>query len=453
MLVLFLIITLLFMILNFVVFDKDYMHPSFLYCAVFFVAGFVALLGEETFAVRLHSETVIVFFVTYVIFFLVSFYIRYRAQNKQIVHLKDNRRANSYIYVNDGITIALILLELVTIYFFIKYLKDVSIAYDGNARGLKECIELFNNLTKFWTSTWKDMDVVVPMPYRIGNPTTQAASYMLIYVLVNNYIVTKRVNIWQLIAVMLQCVLIVLNGSRSPLFRIILMVFILYYILEYKSRPKKNSDYKFIFRLIAMIPVMAIGFMLMLVLMGRTDTSGSFFRSLYIYIGAPLVNFDSFLVKQIHAAPHELWGGQTFGGLYAYIGKQLGDDSLMVESINRFTYSDNGIETGNVYTCLYFYQYDFGFVGIVILTSIMALYYSYTYEKVCTGNGRKVFDFRLYIYTYLFNDLVMSIFSARFYTTVFDGIFLKLLLFSAIYCIVLFNDKIEWKKRYIIKRS
>ena len=63
----------------------------------------------------------------------------------------------------------------------------------------------------------------------------------------------------------------------------------------------------------------------------------------------------------------------------------------------------------------------------------LILYYVYTYIDVST---KKVFDgmsFKLFLYSYLFNDLIMLVFSNRFYETVFDPGAIKLMIFAFLF--------------------
>ena len=69
--------------------------------------------------------------------------------------------------------------------------------------------------------------------------------------------------------------------------------------------------------------------------------------------------------------------------------------------------------------------YDFGFSGVFWVTGLMALYYSLTYMRIRTKINHHPIDFRLFIYAYLFNDLIMSAFSNRYYETVFEAPFIK----------------------------
>ena len=88
--------------------------------------------------------------------------------------------------------------------------------------------------------------------------------------------------------------------------------------------------------------------------------------------------------------------------------------------------------------------YDFGYFGILIFTAIEASYYCYFYGKNLVKNIKNQISFSTYIYAYLFNDLIMSVFSNRFYETVFDAPFIKMAIVSWIMIKII--NKV--KKRY-----
>ncbi|WP_159991239.1 oligosaccharide repeat unit polymerase [Pelistega ratti] len=127
-----------------------------------------------------------------------------------------------------------------------------------------------------------------------------------------------------------------------------------------------------------------------------------------------------------------IFGEQMFRVLYGYIAKHSGNESLIFDTIDKFTFSNNGIEIGNVYTTFYSFIYDFNYIGFIPLIIIISLYYVLTYQKIKSTNI-SCFSFALFIYAYLFNDLIMLAFSNRFYTTILDAGFIKIIIFSLIF--------------------
>ena len=104
------------------------------------------------------------------------------------------------------------------------------------------------------------------------------------------------------------------------------------------------------------------------------------------------------------------------------------------------------LNTGNVYTTFYQFYYDFGYDGIVPLMAIIALYFSCAYRKIYNNK-----PFTIIIYAYLFNDLIMLIFSDRFYETVASIGFVKHLLVTFILYKVLIDKGVALEYRHGIK--
>lgn len=203
----------------------------------------------------------------------------------------------------------------------------------------------------------------------------------------------------------------------------------------------KAGDYKLIIGIICLIPVLLALFVLLLKIMGRgNDISLS--RYIFIYLGAPIVNLDNYIASNEIIGNYSIILGQTFKPLYMYLAKILHVTAPNIPNINYFTFSATGVEIGNVYTTYYYFLYDLGFYGVVPLVAIMALAYTIIYSRVTKAkNSKWKIDYLLFVYAYIFNDLIMTPFSARFYETVLDAPFIKLIIFSIIFDII-FVEKI-----------
>ena len=177
--------------------------------------------------------------------------------------------------------------------------------------------------------------------------------------------------------------------------------------------------------------VLCVLMIALLFAMGRGEKGFDPFGYIFTYFGAPVVNLDTFLrsndITFLHGVSDiSIFAPHVLRGFYVYIDKILGTNLFPIPEIDFFTFSRNGIEIGNVYTMFYKIIYDFGVSGVFWLTGLMALYYSLTYKRIRTKISSHPIDFRLFVYAYLFNDLIMSAFSSRYYETVFDAPFIKL---------------------------
>ena len=427
MLYLLLIITFVFTLFNYKLVKKDLLSPSLIFSFMFFVYTFMCVINKNRFAITLHLPTVLVITIGLGIF---SFFAARRKKTTGSTIVEEDSTLNKIIIPNT-IVFTLIVIQIITIFAFIIYLTDISMSYDKTSRSLSEMISLFDTMTKFWIPTFEKLNVAVPLLYRIGNPISTAGSYIILYVMVHNFVINKKINVLHVISVLLLCVLIVLNGSRSPLFRVITMAFVIYYILSYKTEKIKIGNRKNLLKVMWLGIGVVLLFIIMLFAMGRSDKIGNLGSYLFIYAGAPIVNLDTWIMNntpRLFGGYASILGEQTFRTLYTYIAKLLHMPQLVHGTIDAFTYSSNGIEIGNVYTMYYKYIYDFGYIGVIILTAILAWYYIGTYKKIQNTNVVGRFSLRLFTYAYLFNDLIMSTFSARFYETVFDAPFIKLMI-------------------------
>lgn len=110
-------------------------------------------------------------------------------------------------------------------------MSDAYSAISGESyAGLGAKIKLYDTMTKFWTDTYAQLAVPIPFVYRVTNPLCCAAEYLLLYIAVYNFTVNKKINPLHVCSVFLMVVRIVMNGSRSPILRIVTFVVCLLYI-------------------------------------------------------------------------------------------------------------------------------------------------------------------------------------------------------------------------------
>ncbi len=420
-------ITLVFLMINFLLAGRDYMHPAVVFHGMFLIYELVCVLGEEAYAVKLHLGSTVVLSMGFFAKTLANLISYDRRKKKQLFIEKLREIKIPKLYI-----LALLIMQTVSIVYFYKYLGDLANAYGLKNLTLSESIKLYDTMTKFWRDEYNALSVPIPMAYRITNPICAGAEYIVIYIMVNNFLVNKKIDILGVASFGLMCVRIVINGSRSPLLRIFTFVFLLFYMLNLRSGRIRKGDTKFFGKLIMAAAGFIVLMFLSLIVMGRTERFTGIADNLFVYLGAPIVNLDNFIegynVKLLGAiSKRALFGAQSFKGLYQYIDKLFKVDAFSdITDIELFVFSDNGREIGNVYTMFYKIIYDFGFLGVLPLTFIMGTFCCETYRKIkCEPKTDRIIDLRLLVYAYLFNDIVMSAFSNRFYETIFDAVFIK----------------------------
>lgn len=450
--------TLCSVLINYKIAGNDYFYPPVLYSFMFLISSLICLINVKEFDINLSASTVLVILVGIIVFSIVGlcFQSYPKKRNLSCGIVEPLPLKTSWIIV-------ILVIQFISIIFFIKYLNSLTNAYASAGypnvpHNLSGKIGLYDNLTKFWKTIFNELSVRVPFLYSITNPIAAASEYLVIYISINNYFATKHVNKFAYLVLLLMIARILLNGSRTPLFRVVTFALFLFFYFSYKTKKIKLGS----LRLLGYISMIAIGclivFYLLQYVIGRKIEDINFRDQLFIYAGAPIVNLNSFINNtQLSffsgAGTNILIGEQTFKNLYAYLMKLFGI-SYRIPYILNFNYSDNGIEIGNVYTMFHTILYDFGYFGVLWTVIVEASYYCYFYNKVMFSSIKKGVNLALLVLAYLFNDLIMSIFSNRFYGTILDAPFLKMLVILIILTFfVNYNNSKKINKKNPINHS
>ena len=443
-----------FLVLNYKIGKHDYMYPPFLYSFVFLVSSLVCALGAEFYSISLSGNTVLI-----IVFSLLLFTIIVPMFGRH--YFAGFSRNLTYIEVKDSLYIIFVFLQIICICFFVKYLNSIMSAYMAAGYthlagpSLSEKIKLYDTLTKFWGPIYSELAVSPPLVYRILNPICETVEYMLLYIGVNNFIVNKRLNKYCIFISILMVVRILLNGSRSPLLRIMTFIIIIYYILKCRCGEMKKGDYKFLKKIIVVGLFFIVFMFLALWLTGRLTEDTSLFNELFVYMGAPIANLNIFIDRYnpniFAGVSSDLFGAHTFTNLYNYIAKIFSLE-INITSFSQFEFS-GGYEIGNVYTMFAAPLFDFGYLGVMLIVSFIGIYYGRNYYKIMYSPRDSVFDYRLFIYAYLINDLIMSFFSNRFFETVCNAPFIKMIIISFIIYIYFFDRGLLFKNRFRIKKK
>lgn len=425
--------TLSLVLINYKISGGDYFYPPVIFAFMFFISSLICAFNLKKYDITITAATVLIILIAILIFTLVGIYFRSISPKKATIPLKVYPIEIGTIYY-----IILVAIQIISIIFFIKYLHNLAAAYIGagyqlnGPANLSGLIGLYDNLTKFWPDIYNSLAVKTPIMYSLTNPISAAGEYLCIYIAVNNFFAKVSINKFTYVVVFLAVVRVLLNGSRTPIFRIITFIVFLIFYFSVKCGKFKFGNKKFLLKTIGVLILAIILFYFLQFVIGRKVENISFGNSFFTYAGAPLLNINNFLMHQNISFFEginntNLIGAHVFSNLYSYIGKLL-KIPINNPSILIFTYSNNGIETGNVYTMFYPIIYDFGYFGILIFLTVEAGYYCYFYNKNNSSPLKNGISISVFIYAYLFNDLIMSTFSNRFYSTVLDAPFIKMVI-------------------------
>lgn len=431
------VLTLLFMILNYILDGFDLFNPAVIFCAMAFLSSCMCLVYQPIYGFELHVQTLVVFAIAILIFTWFNLWSINTYQNKTIISQKLD-----VIHPEKEVTIAIIFIEILTLFSTRSYVRYVAGEF-GRKGSYSDCLNMYNHISKF-TQHFIDGSLrAKPKLMTIGEPFCTAAALIFIIIFLNNCLAkaSKIQLVVDVIPVLLDFMICFSRGSRTAAFTILTGGLFVYYTLWHYKKGYFKGQLKFIVYAISFGILCVVGFTLVRTLIGRqASTIG---ESLFPYLGGPIVNLDLFLQSKVDYSP--IFGKETFIYVIRYIGQKF-EIKDFVYTANLPFNSLNGINVGNVYTTFYAWIQDFGYIGVVVLMSFMSWYYTKTYTKIKKGKI-KLFSFSFISYIYIFNSLIMLMFSNRFYEDVFNPVFVKILFFVIILKYFLLENGMVYLKR------
>ena len=232
-----------------------------------------------------------------------------------------------------------------------------------------------------------------------------------------------------------------ITGSRTSAILTLAAMFIQMYFITGKRRAwKKIFSPKIMFKL-AILGLGVVGlFVVSIYVMGRSDSSEVDLMSYFsIYLSAEIKNLDVFIRKGNFGTD---WSDkQTLIYAINYIAPRIGKPELVHELVVPFR-QIHGMSLGNVSTIFYAYLYDDGYKGLVIYTILMALITQIMFFAAERSKCRNKISFSVVLYSYVYTTILLSFFSCKFYESVFNIVFIKMILFW-IFIIIMMQLKVR----------
>lgn len=442
MLVMIIAVMLFFLLFNLKIVKGDIFEPSLVFSATFLVQALLSLLALTYLRLTFHSEVLSILLFSGLIFTLFTIY--FKSRNDKLYPLNKTGVVTSqvdYLEISSWVAMIMIGLMLYDVVLRRQFLIDFARALGMSNSTLSEKIALYDKTIKFDPRRYRSVGLNPSRLDNFLNIISYAYTYVIAYIVANNVALKKRPKIVDILTLLVFSYLSYLGGGRSGLFRLATFMMMVFYVVSQKQRGRFNLNYKMLKRVFLGAVLAVVLFLASISLFGRTSTYNPF-HYLYIYLGAPLYNLDVFI--QTHDIPIQqpFWGQQTFNNLYKFIWPRIGIETIPMDlPFVRYNWQYG---LGNVYTTYYQFLYDFGFIGMVPLISFIAWYYTGFYHQIKVKPlVAKRIDFRLFIYAYLFNDLVMLIFSNRFYETLFNFGTLRFFVLSYLISSIIFENSIR----------
>lgn len=417
--------------ISFLLFDKDYMSPSFIFCAVYIISIGSALINYTRWGLKDYSaEAFDILLSGAVIFILVGFIV------KKIIF---NRAPNNYeqVVISSRInenTIVSILLVIINIIILILTIRQVK-AIGGNG-SWGEMMENFRSITSYSLDPTMSIPGYLQQLQKIPTVCAYIYPFILIHNITNNTVRKKDyflciINIMIFIAMSLDL------SNRLNILGIVGALILYYFVLHQGS--SNSNGLQIVFRLLLIFIGLMIIFYLIRLMVGRLgSTDTDFVDYITLYIGGPVKLFDLFLKNPIH--DFSIWGKETFVSLIGTM-RDLGAN-IPVYLMHKEFRTFNGIELGNVYSAYRDWYADFGLAGTLILQAVFSFFYNcYYYELQKKGINKHKISF--IIYAYLSNALFLHPIEDWFFNMCLSvGTLIYIVIFIVLYQIITKRIKI-----------
>lgn len=307
---------------------------------------------------------------------------------------------------NRGVLAGMVILSILT-----SALVAIEIMNNYPADSLPGSIAIYNSIKKF-----SDQGVQqFKFPINILQNLSSMMGFIFAYVAAQEVIAKKRSGAILAAAGMIATTCgQLLIGSRTSA----LEYFVCFGVSFYLLKRYKNGGGRVITKKIALLLVGVVALFILTfesvasVLQGRS-TATDHITYFSAYIGAQIPNFDYFL-NNVGQQDTGIFGYMTFRNSIHWIGTHFNIPDFVYKFDLPFR-ELNGYSTGNVYTTFYAFFYDFGIVGVVALTALMAFVSRAVYEKAHRFESGLLNAFWLIVYAMIANTLMLSFFSNKFY--------------------------------------
>ena len=404
------------LIFNYIFNKKDVIAPSFIFTlSILFGVVWTIFYYNNWEMSSFHLNTFLVIGGGVFIFSLTSFCI--------LLFFKKIKGEGYYKNSNEIIEIDVDLWKKILVIIFALF----TVIYSGycicKATGTTD---LFRAMKIYDSQKFKDGTLIMPFFFSKFRIITNALGFWFMYVLINNFKATKKIDFYSLSITVLGMLNSLITGSRSAAIGIIIFGITIYLLLLNKEKGfYKSISKKSILILCLIIVGILATFKISLNLLGRS-TNENFLDYMALYCGAEVKNLDIYLQEE-HVSDNNYFGSQTFVSIIEYAGSKLNwkDSQYALDLPYRKV---NGYNLGNVYTVFYPFIYDFGYIGLIILVVVMSAISQLIYEKCKRACISNVPLLSIMIYAYIFRCLVFAFFSNKFYENIASKGFIDLVL-------------------------
>lgn len=403
------------------------LSPSVIFPFVFFVAVLNGLSNYERWSFDLSLNTCLVIGGGVFLFcgtgLIVHALFRKKVCTNSSVKLEQ-------IHLSGVVYVLYIIMQIVV--FVVTVASVINSAKNAGLTG--NFLELFNQYAD--KSKHSTLPLGLPLPVNLANTLCQALGMILAFILANNISARKALDREDILPALALCTMIIgttAEGSRGvAIMQVVALVTLCILMLQISNNGILRITKKLIAGCVAAVAIIAIIFFGVTLLRG---TSRDLYYNLSVYLGAPIKNLDIYLAEPWE--PPAIFGANFLYFFYGSIRK-IFPSAISDYVLDNPYRSVNDLPLGNVHTTFYAFIHDFGYVGMIVLTIVMAIVMQCLFEFCIMRheNPNGFFERLAYItYGYLIYTIIFSFFSNKFYEAILRFGFIE---FLVIWCIALY---------------
>ncbi|MFU7516452.1 O-antigen polymerase [Clostridium sp. HCS.1] len=430
-------------------FNRDLIQPSVIFCLVYCVSIFCAILNVSKWNIQLEMKTFLILFLGAVEFIIISLLVNkhFEKNSKSCEVIGKNRSFN--IEIEKYKVFIITVYNVIMIGLLLYYVLNIASQF-GEFNSLSEALTLFKQHTSY------AKDAELPHLLLFAQKPIIVFAYIFMYLYIKNIIFDEENSIlynifskwYYLIPVVGYIIHEFINSNRLTILSLGFATFTITLILyNIKNNWKKPIKMKSIITIGIIGILVLVIFYLSASWVGRINNK-NLIDYITLYCGGSIENLNLFIKSPPEAS--SIWGKESF----YYLIKNLHDYGIMPLSQMypihlEFRYYDS-IMIGNVYTAYRRWIYDFGIVGMIILQGIMALFFNVFYNKI-KYSASKYLDFYIIIFSYMIYSVFLHPIDSYFYLQTVRLAFVStFVLFILIYMFI-FKFHITLKKGLTIR--
>lgn len=410
-----LIILSTFIVFAYFITNKDILSAWFISNLVFALSTIVVIANQRNWGFDLNSKTFFVIVLAMICLGLGELFVRWLFSKRVInVHTKSTTKivsVNPLHYYDYEMNIPFLYTNFISIamsiYVFIYYNKVKQIAsIIGNVEDFASSLKYYN--------LYGSAGYSVGTLYTFGFIVCNVLAYYYIYIVLYKMIFSKfkKRDMWNLIPIIIFCIMQIITASRSNFIYIITAAIVIGYIL-WKSKYEWKRNYNGKIIRIAIIAI--IGFFTIFYysgkLTGKSQHFANAFEGISVYSGGSIVALNSFV--ETFTFDQSDFGSETLYGI-SHILSRVGGKEIIETRHLEFTPINSYLRT-NIYTSLRRYLHDYGYVGMCFMQFMIGVFYTIIYLNI-KRHAYKNEILAILIYSSIFYPIVMQSIDEKFLT-------------------------------------